>query len=92
MGVNAYRIGGILPLIFTGLIPWMIGLVLADAVITMLGSLLIAGAVGDIYVLWSLRNVPSSARVIDHESNAGCVVLLDETMPSLKPKRHQDAV
>lgn len=78
MGVNAYRIGGILPLIFTGIIPWLIGLALADATITVLGSILIAGAVGDIYVLHSLRNVPASASVIDHESNAGCVVLLNE--------------
>jgi hypothetical protein len=80
MGVNAYRIGGILPLIFTGLVPWLIGLAQADATVTVLGTLLIAGAVGDIYVLWSLRHVPASARVIDHESNAGCVVLLDETV------------
>jgi hypothetical protein len=78
MGVNAYRIGGILPLIFTGLLPWLVGLAIGDATITVLGSLLIAGAVGDIYVLQSLRNVPASAQVIDHESNAGCVVLLNE--------------
>jgi len=78
MSVTAYRIGGILPLIFTGIIPWLIGLAMADATITVLGTLLIAGGVGDIYVLWSLRNVPDSARVIDHESNAGCVVLLAE--------------
>lgn len=91
MGVTAYRIGGILPLLITGLIPWLIGLALGDAVITTLGTLLIAGAVGDIYVLWSLRNVPSSARVIDHESNAGCVVLLDEPL-SLAPNHHHDPI
>lgn len=78
MNVVAYRIGGILPLIFTGIVPWLIGLIQADATLTALGAMLIAGAVGDIYVLWSLRGVPSHAQVIDHESNAGCVVLLDE--------------
>jgi len=77
MNVRAYRIGAVLPLILTGIVPWLIGLALADATITVLGTLLITGAVGDIYVLWSLREMPASARVIDHESNAGCVVLLD---------------
>lgn len=77
MNVVAYRIGGILPLIFTGILPWLIGLALADAALTFIGAMLIMGAVGDIYVLWSLRAVPSSAQVIDHESNAGCMVLLE---------------
>jgi hypothetical protein len=77
MGVIPYRIGGILPLIFTGILPWLIGMATANATITALGTMLIAGAVGDIYVLWTIRNVPASAQLIDHESNAGCVVLLD---------------
>lgn len=76
MNVMAYRIGGVLPLILTGIVPWLIGLALADPALIFVAAMLIMGAVGDIYVLWSLRAVPSSAQVIDHESNAGCMVLL----------------
>jgi hypothetical protein len=77
MNATAYRIGGILPLIFTGILPWLIGMATGDPALTFVGTMLITGAVGDIYVLWSLRHTPASAQVMDHESNAGCVVLLD---------------
>lgn len=75
MPVNAYRIGAITPLIVTGLIPWIISLVQGDADLALASALLISGAGGDIYILWSIRDLPEYVMVQDHDTRAGCLVL-----------------
>lgn len=74
---RAYRIGAALPLLVTGIAPWLLALFTADARLAMIAALLISGAVGDLYVLWAIREVPGQARVLDHPSSAGCYVLPD---------------
>lgn len=76
MALTPYRIGAVLPLFMTGILPWLVGLFQADATLTIVGSLLISGAIGDIYVLWVLRDLPTSALVQDHPSRAGCIAYL----------------
>lgn len=77
MPVSGYRIGVILPLIVTGILPVLIGTLTANPILTTAGAVLVSGAVGDVLVLWAIRHVPSNRRVQDHPSNAGCYVLLD---------------
>jgi hypothetical protein len=76
MNVVAYRIGGALPGIVTGVLPLLYATLTANAELAFVSTLLVMGAVGDVYVLWSLRHVPDDALVQDHSENAGCVVYL----------------
>lgn len=74
MPARAYRIGAILPSIVTGFLPWLMGLLRADAILAFTGALMIAVAFGDVMVVWIIRAVDSNAMVLDHASNAGCYV------------------
>ncbi|MGB1286604.1 MAG: DUF3267 domain-containing protein [Aggregatilineales bacterium] len=82
MTAQAYRVGTILPGIITGLIPALTGIITHDSFLTFLGAILIAGAVGDLYVLWIIRKVSSDVLLLDHPSQAGCIVLHEKLMPS----------
>jgi hypothetical protein len=77
MKATGYRIGAALPGILTGIVPTIIGTVIGHGWLTFLGAFMVMGAVGDLLVLWAIRDVPGNARVLDHPSNAGCYVLLD---------------
>lgn len=83
MHVRAYRFGAALPGIVTGVVPLMIGTLMGDAPLTFVSAVMISAAIGDIYVLWTLRNVPDYAQVVDHPSNAGCLVLLPQNTPAM---------
>lgn len=74
MPAGAYRIGAVLPLIVTGILPWIIGLLRADAPLTFVSAIMISAAVGDLIVLWIIRDVNPATLVLDHPSNAGCYV------------------
>lgn len=75
MLASGYRVGVILPLIFTGILPLIIGTLANLGWLSAAGAILISGAVGDLLVLWVIREVPGTARVIDHSENAGCYVV-----------------
>lgn len=79
MSIRAYRFGAILPCIILGLIPIGVATLIGNGYIAILGGILTAGAVGDIYVLWSLRHVPATKYVIDHPTRVGCIVLDTKT-------------
>jgi hypothetical protein len=76
MNIRAYRFGAALPLLVTGMLPWLAALAAGDAGWTFVTALLIGGACGDLYVLWTLRDIPSNALVQDHPSRVGCIVYL----------------
>jgi len=80
MTAHAYRIGAMIPGIVLGLLPIGFGTVTGDGFWAVLGALLTAGAVGDVYILWLLRRVPASTFVIDHPTRAGCIVLHDKPL------------
>lgn len=77
MPAAGYRVGVILPLIVTGIIPVVVGTIANLGWLTAAGAVLVSGAVGDLIVLWVIRAVPGAAQVIDHPKNAGCYVLED---------------
>lgn len=75
MTAKAYRFGTVLPGILLGVVPIFYATIVGDAFVAVLGALLTAGAVGDVYVMWLIRSVPASAIVQDHPKRAGCIVL-----------------
>ena len=87
MGVQAYRIGALMPLFVTGLLPWGVSLAAGYPDLAFASAFLISGASGDLYVLWSMRDLPNDVLVQDHDTKAGCVVLWpeDPRRPDTKP-------
>jgi len=75
MPIRAYRIGAVTPLLVTGLLPWLLALWAGALDLGFAATLLISAAAGDLYILWTLRDVPAEAQVQDHASQVGCVVL-----------------
>ena len=75
MGVQPYRIGAAMPLLLTGILPWIIGYILRDAELILASAVLISGAAGDIYILWAIRDLPDHVLLQDHDTQAGCVAL-----------------
>ncbi len=75
MPVKAYRIGALMPLILTGLLPWVIAVIVQDVDLANASALLISGAGGDLFILWSIRDLPASVLLQDHDTQAGCIVL-----------------
>lgn len=75
MQASAYRFGALLPGLATGLLPFFLALVVGNGPIALVSAVMISGAVGDVYVLWIMRDVAADALVMDHPSHAGCIVL-----------------
>ena len=75
MPAGGYRVGVVLPLIITGIVPVVIGIGLNLGWLTAAGAILVSGAVGDLFVLRVIKDIPASALVIDHPDNAGCYVV-----------------
>lgn len=75
MNITAYRIGALMPLILTGIVPLIIGTLTADPMLSFISAVMISAAVGDIFVIWLLRAVPDHVRVIDHPSRVGCIIV-----------------
>lgn len=71
MSMRAYRVGGALPGIATGVAPWLVGVYLDDPSLALAGALLTAGAAGDGAVLWASRRVTGATLVEDHPSEVG---------------------
>lgn len=73
--INQYRLGKVLPLIITGIAPYLVSLIISSFLL-MLGSLLLIGLCGiDIVILLSIAKVKNKALVIDDEYDYGCIVL-----------------
>lgn len=79
MQADAYRFGAALPGVMTGLVPFLGALVIGNGMMAIASAVMISGAVGDVYVLWVMREVPQDAIVMDHPSNAGCIVVKEGT-------------
>ncbi len=75
VSVRAYRIGAAAPLFATGLLPWTVATVFELPGLAFAGAILIGAAAGDLYILWSLRDLRDGALIQDHASQVGCIVL-----------------
>jgi hypothetical protein len=74
---TAYRISVVLPGLFLGVIPGLLGVALRQPLLVMWATLMLLAAGGDAAVLWAVRKVPSTAHVLDHPKKVGCQVLAE---------------
>jgi hypothetical protein len=75
MSARAYRLGALMPALVLGVVPFAVGTALGSLVIALYGMVFVFAAGGDLLVLWLLRGVDPRARVLDHPSRAGCIIL-----------------
>lgn len=80
--LQSYRWGTAMPGVVLGVLPAVLGMLLGDGAIFVIGLFMTASAGGDIIVLYLLRNERSPALVEDHPSNAGCYVLVEVNHPA----------
>ena len=78
MLINPYRWGAVMPGIITGFLPALIGIVIGNLAVFLIGLLFVFAAGGDLLILWLIRKVGKSALVEDHPTRAGCYVLIAE--------------
>lgn len=72
--VRPYIIGALMPLIILGILPWILGLCFGSIWPTVFGVIYIVAASGDILIVWKLRNEKSTSTVLDHPTEAGCII------------------
>ncbi len=87
MLVQPYRIGAIMPLIVTGILPWLVSLLMGNAELAMASAILISGAAGDLYILWSIKDLPREVLLQDHNTQAGCIALWPAGMTPAPPQQ-----
>jgi hypothetical protein len=78
MGVNAYRLGAMMPGLLVGVLPYLVGLFSGNIWITLFGLFFTFAASGDAIIIWSIRKVEKGKQVEDHPTRAGCFVVLDD--------------
>lgn len=69
-----YILGALLPGIITGLIPYVIAVIIKNDLLMVTSIFLFASAVGDWMVVYSIRNEHSEDFLHDHPTRAGCFV------------------
>ena len=75
MEVQAYRLGGSMPLIVLGILPSLIGIATGNGWSMSFGILFTLAAGGDMLVLWLIRNVRAGQLVQDHPTQVGCYLI-----------------
>lgn len=78
IAVGVYRLGGLMPGLVLGLIPYALSLISGNSYLLLFGVLHTLAAGGDWLILWLLRGVRPGTLVEDHPSRAGCYVLEPE--------------
>jgi hypothetical protein len=76
--VNPYRWGAIMPGIVLGFMPAILGLIIGNGALYIVGVFMSFAASGDLLILFLLRGVQSPALIEDHPTRAGCTVLIEE--------------
>lgn len=74
ISARSYRRALLLPGLLLGVLPLVLGLVLASPPMFLLGLVQVIGASGDIYVWWLLRGTPGETPVLDHPDEVGCML------------------
>lgn len=74
---TAYRISVALPGLLLGVLPGLAGVAMQQPLLVMWATLMLLAAGGDAAVLWAVRRVPGTARVLDHPTQVGCQVLAE---------------
>ncbi|HCW54554.1 MAG TPA: hypothetical protein DG753_12650, partial [Clostridium sp.] len=72
--INQYRLGALMPIIITGVLPYIIGLILNNSTIVYIGVFLISAGVGDLMILFNIMKEKSTSYCIDHPTLCGCTI------------------
>lgn len=72
--LRPYIIGALMPLFVLGVLPLIYGICADMLLVVVFGIVFTASASGDILVVWKLRNESRSVMVLDHPSEAGCII------------------
>lgn len=78
LSANAYRAMAALPGLVLGVLPGLLGIAFQQWWLVVWGALMLVAAGGDLAILLAIRRVPGDARVLDHPTKAGCLVIRDE--------------
>jgi hypothetical protein len=76
--ISAYKGLIALPGIILGMLPAFAGITLGYGMLTLYGFIMLAGASGDLVILWKIRHVSPGSFVADHPTRAGCWVLTEK--------------
>lgn len=79
LAVTSYRWAIALPGIVLGIIPALLGIFNGSFILTGYGTFMVIAAMGDVLILWLLRDAPKNALVLDHPSEVGCELILPGT-------------
>lgn len=77
MKVWQYVIGGLMPLLFMGIIPACISLFIGNKLLMFFSMFFTWTAAGDIQVVWMLRKFKRNQKVLDHPHDPGFIIIKD---------------
>lgn len=72
--IKAYRLGAFMPFIVTGVIPYILGIIINNATIVYIGVILMAISIGDLMILFTIIKEKSTSYCCDHPNLCGCLV------------------
>lgn len=72
--VRHYVLGALAPLVALGILPIVTGLCFCSMAVLVYGIIFTSAAAGDILVVWKLRHEPAENTVLDHPTEAGCII------------------
>ena len=78
ISLGGFRIGLLLPVLITGILPLIVGIATNTLFLTLAGGLLTGGGIGDIMGFWYLVKLPGDALVRDYRYELGCEVYVRE--------------
>lgn len=76
MSLRAYRFTLLLPVVVTGFLPSVVAVAVGSHWIAVYSVLMIVSAVGDMEMVWRLRDLPGDLLVRDHPDELGCEIQL----------------
>jgi hypothetical protein len=78
MHIRPYVVACLMPLIILGIIPSVIAIIIGWIPLLAFGIFFIAGAMGDVLIVWMLRKENPQYLVLDHPSEAGYFIYESE--------------
>ncbi len=74
ISMRAFRMALLLPVLLTGFVPLIIGLVVGNGMLVAISTLLVGGGAGDWLIYRSIHSFSKDTLVKDHKDNIGCTV------------------
>ena len=74
MSKRKYVVGALMPLLLLGVVPFLLSFATNSLWLMLFGAIFIGCAMGDVLIVWAIRNESPDTLVYDHPSEPGCVV------------------